>query len=598
MHTSIRCPQWTSHRRRFELHLSDLHRCSNLDHLKQIQAQVFKSNLHRDPFVAPKLISSYSLCRQILPALTVFNQIPQPNTLLYNTVIRACTHNSLSSLAFSAFFDMQKNGFFPDSFTYSFLLKACCGQFAVTQVEMIHTHVVKLGYLSDIFVPNSLIDSYSKSGDVGIASAKKVFDGMTEKDIVSWNSMIAGLVRIGEVQEARRMFDEMPERDTVTWNTLLDGHVKAGEMDVAFELFERMPERNVVSWSSMVSGYCKKGDMEMARLLFNKMPVKNLVSWTIMVSGYAEKGHAKEASSLFDQMVESGFEPDVATIVSILAGCAESGLLALGRRIHIYLGQSKLMYTANVCNALIDMYSKCGCIDLAWSVFEGVVNKDLISWNSIIQGLAVHGHGKKALDVFLRMKREGIRPDGVTFIGILCACTHEGLIEEARQFFASMERDYGIVPQVEHYGCMIDLLGRGGLLKEAFDLTRIMPWEPNAIIWGSLLGACRVHNNVALAEEAVNELIRLEPSDAGNYAILSNIYAAAGCWEGVAKARSQMKNTGVQKLAGSSWIELGDIVHEFTVGDRTHPQSDRIIEMLNRLGKHLKQVGYVPRAYP
>ncbi|XP_008785939.2 pentatricopeptide repeat-containing protein At3g29230 [Phoenix dactylifera] len=600
MSVPIRPPGWVSHRRLFEQKLAELHHCSNLHHIKQIQAQIFKANLHRDPSVAPKLVSAYSLCRHLAPAVKAFRLVPDPNVLLYNTLIRAFAHNSQPSHAFCALFDMQKDGIFPDNFTYPFLLKACCGpsgQSALARIEMIHSHVIKLGFLYDIFVPNSLIDSYSRAGTGGLASARKIFDEMPHRDIVSWNSMIAGLMRAGELKEARRLFDEMPERDTVSWNTLLDGHAKAGEMDKAFELFERMPERNVVSWSTVVSGYCKMGDMDMARLLFDKMPVKNLVPWTIMISGYAEKGLAKEAMSLLDQMEDAGLEPDAAAIVSILAASAESGLLSLGRRIHAYVRSSKLRSATQVCNALVDMYSKCGCLDMACRIFDGMAEKDLVSWNSLVQGLAMHGHGEKALDLFARMKREGIRPDGVTFIGVLCACTHVGLIEEGQYYFSSMERDYGIVPQIEHYGCMIDLLGRGGLLNEAFDLTKSMPLEPNAIIWGTLLGACRVHNNVSLAEKVVEKLVRMEPSDAGNYAILSNIYAAAGRWDGMAKARIQMKGTGAQKPAGSSWIELNDMVHEFTVGDRTHPHSKRIFQMLDRLGQHLKQVGYVPRAY-
>lgn len=482
---------------------------------------------------------------------------------------------------------------FPDNFTYPFLLKACTGQFAMQKVEMVHAHVVKLGFLDDIFVPNSLIDSYSKAGNAGIAAARRVFDEMPCKDVVTWNSMVAGLVRAGELGGARKLFDEMPERDTVSWNTMLDGHSKAGEMDKAFELFQMMSQRNVVSWSTMVWGYCKLDDMEMARMLFDRMPVKNLVPWTIMIAGYAEKGFAKEASCLLDQMEEAGLEPDGATVISILAACAESGLFGLGMRMHSYIEKSKLKFTTEVCNALVDMYAKCGNLDKAWRVFEEMRQKDRVSWNSMVQGLANHGHGEKALELFVKMISEGIKPDAVTFVGVLCACTHVGLVDEARRYFASMEKDYGIIPEIEHYGCMIDILGRGGHLEEAFDLARTMPLEPNAIIWGSLLSACRVHNNVSLAEEAVDQLIRLQPSDAGNYAILSNIYAAAGRWDGVAKTRIQMKN--IQKPVGSSWIELDDSVHEFTVEDRSHPQSARIFKMINRLSRHLKQDGYVPK---
>ncbi|OVA13390.1 Pentatricopeptide repeat [Macleaya cordata] len=597
MCTAIRTPTWVSKRRFFEQTLSDLHKCSNLNHLKQIQAQIFKANLHQDPFVAPKLIQAFSLCRQMTLAVNVFSQIQEPNVHLYNTLMKAYAQNSQHSQAFSTFFEMQKNDLYPDNYTYPILLKACSGQFVLRQVQMIHTHIEKFGFYSDIYVPNSLIDTYSRCGKTGIDSAKKLFDSMTERDVVSWNSMIGGLVKLGELGQARKLFDEMPERDTVSWNTVLDGYVKAGEVNSAFELFQKMPERNVVSWSTMVSGYSKAGDMDMAKLLFDKMPVKNLVPWTIMISGYAEKGLAKEAFTLYDQMEKAGLQPDDGTFISILAACAESGLLSLGKRIHFKIERSKLRCSVKVCNALLDMYAKCGNLDKALTVFDGMVERDVVSWNSMLQGLALHGHGEKALDLFSRMIGEGVEPDGVTFVSVLCSCSHAGLLDEGRHYFSIIEKDYGIVPQVEHYGCMVDLLGRSGHLKEAFELIKSMPMEPNAIIWGTLLGACRLHNDVELAEDVVSRLVKLDTKDAGTYAILSNIYSAAGEWDNVSKVRLQMKSTSIQKPPGASSIELEDEVHEFTVADRSHPQSSRIYHMIDRLRQHLEQVGYVPRAH-
>ncbi|XP_042498637.1 pentatricopeptide repeat-containing protein At3g29230 [Macadamia integrifolia] len=597
MSTGIRTPTWVSRRRLFEQKLAELQNCSNLNELKQIHAQIFKANLHQDPFVAPKLVTAFSRCRQMVLAMNVFNQIQEPNIILYNTLIRAFTQNSQPSVAFSIFFHMQKNGVSPDNFTYPFLLKACSGQFALRQVQMVHSHIEKLGFSADIFVPNSLIDTYSKCGACGVAAARILFAAMEDRDVVSWNSMIAGLVRSGDLSEARWLFDEMPNKDTVSWNTIIDGYVKAGEMNTAFELFENMPERNVVSWSTMISGYSKAGDMEMARLLFDKMPVKNLVAWTVIISGYAAQGIAKEAFRLYNEMEIAGFKPDDGTLISVLAACAESGLYSLGKRVHISIERSRMICSTQVCNALIDMYAKCGNLRKAFRVFEGMVEWDVVSWNAIIQGLAMHGLSEKALQVFSRMKQEGFAPDGVTFIGVLCACTHVGLVDEGRHYFSTMEEVYGVVPQIEHYGCMIDLLGRGGHLKEAFEFVKNMPMEPNAIIWGTLLGACRMHNKVGLAEEVVEHLLMFAPSDAGNYAVLSNIYAAAGHWGDVAKVRLQMKNTGSRKPPGASYIELDDEVHEFTVQDRSHPQAERIYKMIDRLGQHLKQVGYVPNEH-
>ncbi|KAL7232307.1 hypothetical protein ACSBR2_010346 [Camellia fascicularis] len=595
MSVPIRAPTWVSTRRLFEQKLSDIHKCIDLNHLKQVHALVYKANLHRDLFVAPKLISAFSLCRQMVLAVNVFNQVQEPNVHLYNTLIRAHIYNSQPSQAFAAFFDMQYCGLCPDNFTYPFLLKACSGQASLRLVQMIHTHIEKFGFCSDIFVPNSLIDCYCKCGWIGVYEARKLFTVMEERDIVSWNSMIGGLVKAGELSEARRLFDEMPERDTVSWNTILDGYSKAGEMDTGFDLFQKMPERNVVSWSTMISGYCKAGDMEMARMLFDKMPAKNLVTWTIIISGYAEKGMAKDAISLFDEMEAARLKPDDGTFISILDACAESGLLGLGKRVHASIERTRYRCSTHVSNALVDMYAKCDSVHRALSIFNGMAKRDLVSWNAMIQGLAMHGHGEKALNFFSRMKQEGFPPDKVTFVGVLCACTHAGFVEEGIQYFYAMERDYGVVPEIEHYGCMIDLLGRGGCLKEAFKLVRSMPMEPNAIIWGTLLGACRMHNAVGYAKEVLDQLVKLEPTDAGNFSMLSNIYASAGDWDSVASVRLQMKNTGTQKPSGASSIELDDDVHEFTVLDRSHPKSDCIYQMIDGLGLHLKQLGYVPK---
>jgi pentatricopeptide repeat protein len=297
-------------------------------------------------------------------------------------------------------------------------------------------------------------------------------------------------------------------------------------------------------------------------------------------------------------MKEAAVELDVAAVVSILAACAESGSLALGKRIHRYVRQRNLGRSTHVCNALMDMFCKCGCVNRADYIFDTeIVEKDSVSWNTIIGGFAMHGDGGKALDLFAQMKQQGFRPDAVTLINVLSACTHMGLVEEGRQYFANMETDYGIRPQIEHYGCMVDLLGRGGLIKEAVDMIKSMPWEPNEVIWGSLLSACRLHKNVEYAELAVDELSKLQPSNAGNYAVLSNIYAEAGQWSDMAKARVQMKGTGSQKTAGSSWIELDEAFHEFTVGDRKHPESEQISEMVDRLSSHVKRAGRIPAGH-
>lgn len=493
---------------------------------------------------------------------------------------------------------MQINGVFPDNFTYPYLLKACNGCSSLPMVQMIHAHVEKFGFLGDIFVPNLLIDCYARCGSVGLDGAMKLFLAMEDRDVVTWNSMIGGLVKSGDLDGASKLFDEMPMRDRVSWNTMLDGYAKAGEMDKAFQLFERMSQRDIVSWSTMVFGYSKDGDMDMARMLFDKCPMKNLVLWTTIISGYAEKGQVKQATALYDKMEEAGLRPDDGFLISILAACAESGILGLGNKIHEFVQRRRFRCSTKVLNAFIDMYAKCGCLDDAFGVFSGMkAKKDLVSWNSMIHGFGMHGHGEKALELFSRMVHEGFEPDKCTFIGLLCACTHAGLVNEGRKYFYSMEKVYGIVPEIEHYGCMIDLFSRGGHLKEAFGLLCSMPVEPNAIILGTLLGACRMHNDVDLARAVCEHLFKLVPSDPGNFSLLSNIYAQAGDWMNVANVRLQMKNKGGQKPSGVSSIEVEEEVHEFTVLDQSHPKSDDVYNMIGRLVQDLRQVGYVPRIY-
>ncbi|KAJ0043359.1 hypothetical protein Pint_19148 [Pistacia integerrima] len=311
MYVPIRAATLISTRGLLEEKLQILHKRTNLNHIKQLYAQIIKQDLHNDLYIAPKLVSSLSLCRQLGLAIKVFNYVQDPNVHLYNTLISACVQNSKDVHAFRVFFEMQKDGVFADNYTYPFILKACGGQNGLKVVQMIHTLIEKCGFLSVIPVINALIDSYSKCGVVGVGAAKKLFMVLGEKDIVTWNLTIYGLVKSGELTEAQRLFDEMPERDRITWNTMLDGYAKAGEMNLAFQLFEKIPARDVLSWSTMIWGYGKDGDMEMAKLLFDRMPVKKLIPWTILISGFAEKGMTKEAMRLYDEREEVGLKPDL-----------------------------------------------------------------------------------------------------------------------------------------------------------------------------------------------------------------------------------------------------------------------------------------------
>lgn len=454
----------------------------------------------------------------------------------------------------------------------------------------------KSGADQDVFSVNGLIHMYAACGKIDLA--RQMFDTSPERDLVTWNSMLSGYVNCGLVTCARRVFDEMPERGVISWNAMINGYTKCSEIDTARELFDRMPSRNVESWNTLIAGYAKCGLLDVSRSLFDEMPMRNVISWSAMITAYAQGNRHTEALALFDKMTNAGVKPNWATIVSVLSACAHLGALERGKHIHIFIDRSKMKVDSIIGTALIDMYAKCGCIESARGVFDAMTSKDVFSWTAMIGGLAVNGYGGKALELFGRMEEAGVRPNEVTFVGVLCACSHGGLVQTARRYFHSMRTVYGIEPQIEHYGCMVDTLGRAGLLEEALSLVQAMPVEPNSVLWGTLLGACWIHGNADIGEYVVERLAKLKPEDGAVYVLLANIYATTGRWDDARKMRILMKSKGLVKSPGRSSIEVEGVVHEFYVGDKLHPRTEEIYRMLDEIASRLKLVGYVPNTAP
>jgi len=426
----------------------------------------------------------------------------------------------------------------PDGFTYSFLLSACVRGGLVREGEQLHGIVLAKGYGSDIFVNTNLINFYVDCG--GVEQARYVFDDMTQRSVVSWNSLLAGYVKCGDFDAARKVFEEMP--------------------------------------------------------------VRNVVSWTTMISGCAQNGQCVEALSLFGQMRRARVELDQVVLVAVLSACAELGDLKLGRWIHWYVQERQRQSSVRLNNALMHMYASCGIIDEAYRMFTKMSRKTTVSWTIIIMAFAKQGLGKEALDLFKDMLsdgvgKSGIKPDGTTFIAALCACSHAGFVEEGRRIFGSMIHTWRISPQIEHYGCMVDLLSRAGYLDEAYRLIETMPFKPNDAIWGALLGGCRIHKNSELASRVANKLVaELDSTDqaAGYLVLLSNIYAFAGRWQDVIAVRQKMIEMGVKKPPGQSWIQIYGVVHNFVVGDMTHEHSSLIYETLCEITEQARVEGYKP----
>lgn len=376
---------------------------------------------------------------------------------------------------------------------------------------------------------------------------------------------------------------------------LVDIYANGGDLKSAEQLFDTMPEKSLVSLTTMITCYAKLGELDKARVLFKEMEDRDVVCWNVMIGGYTQNGMPNEALFLFRQMLAAKVKPNEVTVLSVLSACGQLGALESGRWLHSYIETNRIDINVHVGTALVDMYSKCGSLEDARLVFDRIKNRDVVAWNSMIVGYAMHGFSRDALQLFREMCAVGHHPSDITFIGVLSACGHAGLVNEGWRFFRSMKDKYRIEPKIEHYGCMVNLLGRAGNLEEAYTLVKNMKIEPDPVLWGTLLGACRLHGNIALGEEIAEFLVAKNLANSGTYILLSNIYAATGNWDGVASVRTLMKQSGVQKEPGCSSIEVNNKVHEFLAGDRRHPKSKEVYVMLEEMNGWLRAHGYTPQ---
>ncbi|TXG51207.1 hypothetical protein EZV62_023731 [Acer yangbiense] len=427
-----------------------------------------------------------------------------------------------------------------------------------------------------------------------IETAFDFFNRFPFKDIASWNTMISGFAQNKNMVKAQELFLAMPEKNSVSWSAMISGYVECGDLDKALQLFRAAPVKSVVAWTATISGCMKFGNVSLAETLFNEMPVKNLVTWNAMIAGYVENCRADDGLKLFRMMVRFGIKPNASSLTSVLLGCSELSALRLGKQIHQLVFKSPLCNDTTAATSLISMYSKCGDLEEARKLFLWIPRKDVVTWNAMISGYAQHGAGEKALHLFDEMRVEGMKPDWITFVAVLLACNHAGLVDLGIRYFDSMVKEYGIEAKPDHYTCMVDLLSRAGRLVEAVDLIKKMPFKPHSAIFGTLLGACRIHKNLELAEFAATNLLNLDPRSAAGYVQLANVYAAMNKWDHVARVRRSMKENKVIKTPGYSWIEVGTIVHEFRSGDRLHPELIAIHEKLKELEQKMKLAGYVP----
>ncbi|RWW06681.1 hypothetical protein GW17_00029975 [Ensete ventricosum] len=608
--------------------------------------------------VLSKLVVLYSLSGQPSRARQLFDRIPHRTPFLWNALIRGHAQSGLPLDALRLFARMVSSGLSPDYFTYPFALKACADLSLHRLGAQVHGKSLASGFDADGYVQNCLIAMYMRCGDT--KAATKVFDLMTARSIVSWNTVIAGCCRNGFAREALGVFDRMMDAgvgvdeatvvsvlpacahlkdlrrgrlvrklveerglDAGSWvrNSLIDMYAKCGCLEEARKVFDGgQRERDVVAWTGMIGAYALHGRESEALALSRQMqsvgvrpnPVtvvamlsalrsvahgkcvhgwcvrlhlesdiivetslidmyakcsstdmwlrvfssgsRRTGTWNAVISGCCRRnGRAGDAIKYYRQMMAEGVRPDFATVLSLLPAYAESADSKQADNLHGCLIGMGFTAGVEVVTGLIDMYGKAGKLDVAWQLFSGLQVKDLVSWSAIIAGYGMHGHAKTAIGLFHRMLDSGVAPSEVTFTSMIYSCSHAGLVDEGLQLFDKLSKNaHGVKPNADHYACVVDLLGRAGRLREAYQLIAGMPFEPNHAVWGALLGACVIHENLELGELAAKRLFEIEPDNTGNYVLLGNIYAAVGRWEEVERVRSMMVRRGLRKAPGCS----------------------------------------------
>ncbi|KAM3313653.1 hypothetical protein ACQJBY_032912 [Aegilops geniculata] len=636
---------------------AQLARCSSARHLLQIHGQFIASGLLADAFAASRLLLFTSATRLLpLPvhhSFRLLRLVRCPNAFSCNTLLKAALLAGTPHLCLPLYTSLPAS---PDAYTHPILAAACAARRDVNEGRQVHSHAIKHGFGDDLYLRNGLMHMYSVCGCLW--DARRVFDAGPVWDAVSWNTILAAYVHAGDVNqavgvfarmpkrnatavssmvslfgrrgmvnEARGVFDEAECRDIFTWTAMISCFERNSMFAEALHMFSCMRRemwpmdealmvsvvsacaqsevirngelchglviraglcsllniQNVLihmysccldvvaarrlfdsgdcldqfSWNSMIAGYLKNGHVKNAMTLFNAMPDKDNVSWSTMISGCVQNNQSSDALAVFDNMRAQGVRPDEVTIVSVISACTNLSALEKGKSVHDYVRQNKCYITLVLGTSLIDMYMKCGYLEAAMDVFNIMEEKGAPCWNAVIVGLAMNGLVTKALEMFSEMEASGTAiPNEITFIGVLSACRHAGLVEEGRHFFKLMQHKYRIVPNIRHYGCMVDLLGRAGYVKEAEDLIESMPMLPDVPAWGALLGACWKHGENEVGERVGRKLVNLDPRHDGFHTMLSNIYAKEGMWQSVNDLRDSMKQRHVPKVSGYSAVEM------------------------------------------
>ncbi|XP_004505258.1 putative pentatricopeptide repeat-containing protein At3g23330 [Cicer arietinum] len=567
----------------------------------EVVRMAVRKGFHLHQHVGSSMINFLVKLGNLDEARVVFDGMPERDVVCWNSIIGGYVHECLFKEAIKMFVEMIGSGVRPSPVTLASLLKACGESGLKKLVTCVHAFVLALGMGDDVFVLTTLVDMYCNVGDTD--SAFLVFNSMCSKNLISWNAMISGCVQNGMVPESFALFHRLVQSDdgfdSGTLVSLIRGCSQTSDLEngkaIHAYIIRKGLESNLVLSTAIVDMYSKCGAIKQATKVFRSMEKRNVITWTAMLVGLSQNGYAEDALKLFGQMQEENVSANSVTLVSLVHCCAHLGSLKKGKSVHAHLIRHGYAFNAVNISALIDMYAKCGKIHSAEKLFyNGFHLKDVILCNSIITGYGMHGQGHQALVVYDRMLEEGLKPNQTTFVSLLTACSHSGLVEEGRTLFHSMERDHNIKPSDTHYACFVDLLSRAGCLEEADALVKQIPVEPSTDVLEALLSGCKIHRNINMGIQIADRLISLDYLNTGTYVMLSNIYAEARKWESVNYIRGLMRIRGLKKTPAFSLIEVGNQVYTFFAGDDSHPGWADIKQLLENLRLEVEASGYVP----
>ncbi|XP_068646241.1 putative pentatricopeptide repeat-containing protein At3g47840 [Aristolochia californica] len=555
---------------------------------ESIHGYSIKTGFVDSVFVGSALLDMYTKVGKVAIARSIFDEMPMKNVVSWTAIISGLVRAGQNVEGLRYFSAMWLSDVECDSYTFASVLKACADSGALTYGKAVHTQTIKSGFNTTSFVANTLAYMYNKCGklDYGLC----LFERMQTPDVVSWTMIIATYVQMGCEENALKSFLRM-RGSGVNGNEFTFAAVISGSgglvrimwgQQLHAHVFCLGLDRSMSVANALMTMYAKCGCLSSASIVFHDMASRDVVSWSAIIAGYCQGSLGEEAFELFSEMRTEGIRPNEFTLASLMSVCATMAIVEQGKQIHAYILSIGVEHDPMINSALINMYSKCGSIGEAKNIFDAG-SDDLVSWTAMINGFAEHGCSAEAIDLFEKMSAVGLRPDSVTFIGVLSACSHAGLVNLGFQYFNSMSRDYQINPGKEHYGCMIDILCRAGMLRDAESLINKMPFKPDDVVWSTLLRACGLHGDVERARRTAKHILELDPNSAGTHITISNIYSSTGMWTDAAYMRKLMKSKGVRKEPGWSCIKVIGKLSAFVAGDRCHPHADEIYEMLRLL---------------